>query len=86
MAKPQYTTEQRIFMVLDRCNGESDRLLQLVVGITWTQILNPGRRTLNLASLHGLHRLDSISAAGDGLVAISLRALDKPFPARGPQT
>jgi hypothetical protein len=33
----------------------------------------------------GLHRLDSISAAGDGLVAISLRALDKTFAARGPQ-
>jgi hypothetical protein len=33
-----------------------------------------------------LHHLDSSSAAGDGLVAISLRALDKPFPVRGPQT
>jgi hypothetical protein len=30
----------------------------------------------------GLHRLDSISAAGDGLMVISLRALDTPFPAR----
>jgi hypothetical protein len=29
----------------------------------------------------GLHRLDSISAAGDGLVAISLKALNKPFRA-----
>jgi hypothetical protein len=34
----------------------------------------------------GLHRLDLISAAGDGLVAISLRALDKPFPVCGRQT
>jgi hypothetical protein len=33
----------------------------------------------------GLHHLDSISDAGDGLVAISLRALDKPFPARKPR-
>jgi hypothetical protein len=35
--------------------------------------------------ISGLHHLDSISAAGDGLVAISLRALDKPFPARRPR-
>jgi hypothetical protein len=56
-----------------------------LVGITGTVILDPGRRTLDFASV-GLHRLDSISAAGDGLVAISLRALDKPFPARWPQT
>jgi hypothetical protein len=31
----------------------------------------------------GLHRLDSTSAAGDYLVAITLRALDKSFLARG---
>jgi hypothetical protein len=44
-----------------------------VVGITWMLILDPGFWII------GLHRLDSISAAGDGLVAISLRVLDKPF-------
>jgi hypothetical protein len=33
----------------------------------------------------GLHCLDSILAAGDGLVANSLRALDKPFPTRRPR-
>jgi hypothetical protein len=53
-----------------------------VVGITWTLILDPGRWMLDF----GLYRLDSISAAGDGLVAISLRALDKLFPTRGLQT
>jgi hypothetical protein len=31
-------------------------------------------------SIIGLHRLDSTTAAGDCLVTITLRALDKPFP------